>query len=91
MSREPRGPRCPGGCGRRRRENQLLCRTCWFRLPARLRSPLFAQWRDAQRRARSAAGDPQAVALAQRAYEGSLRVAVAWLKNPTAAAFGGQA
>ncbi|MGH9248017.1 MAG: hypothetical protein ACRD0W_00635 [Acidimicrobiales bacterium] len=36
---------CPTGCGRHARPGHLMCRTCWYKVPAALRSAVWRTWR----------------------------------------------
>lgn len=52
---------CPvEGCDGQRRQGQLFCRACWFRLPVRLRREVSAAW-SFLRRAKGAELTPAAV------------------------------
>lgn len=63
---------CPAQCGRKRRVGQLLCVRCWKRLPARLRGPLYSDWKASQR---DLSND-----LLWRRYQQSRRIALAALR-----------
>jgi hypothetical protein len=37
--------KCPTGCGRSRQPDHMMCRTCWFKVPAALRHDVWHTWR----------------------------------------------
>jgi hypothetical protein len=37
--------KCPTGCGRIRKPDHLMCRTCWFKVPTALRGEVWRTWR----------------------------------------------
>lgn len=41
--------KCPTGCGRKVQPGHLMCRTCWFRVPAGLRADVWRTWKRYQR------------------------------------------
>ncbi len=38
---------CPGGCGRHVTPGRFACRSCWYRLPAAIRTAIWAGYRAA--------------------------------------------
>ncbi|WP_166345014.1 hypothetical protein [Phytoactinopolyspora limicola] len=36
---------CPGGCGRNVPHHHLACRSCWYRLPTKLRTSISVTYR----------------------------------------------
>ena len=36
---------CPTGCGRSVEDGHLMCKTCWFKVPAGLRAQVWSRWR----------------------------------------------
>jgi hypothetical protein len=40
---------CPTGCGRAVEDGHLMCKTCWFKVPAGLRAQVWSRFRRYQR------------------------------------------
>jgi hypothetical protein len=36
--------RCPGGCGRPRPIDMVMCRACWAKVPASLQRAVYRAW-----------------------------------------------
>lgn len=41
---------CPTGCGRHAQPGHLMCRTCWYKVPANLRADVWRTWKAWRRR-----------------------------------------